>query len=241
MSRIAIASIFRNSVPYLDRYVKQVADLSGHLCGLGFDIHLIAAEGDSTDDTYEQLKRKLGYLYGRVQHVSTGSQLSIIKAEHGGKAYGSVDNPFRWKNISYVCNKVLESVEEDDDFLLYVESDLIWDAETMQYLLGHLHQQQHIDAVAPLSIHQPTKRFYDTWGHRKDGQCFQQDRPYHPGIRGISLTPIDSAGSCIAMRGEVARECRFTPPELDIVGFGNDIRARGYKLYLDPGLRVLHP
>ena len=241
MSRIAIASIFRNSTTYIDRYIKQVADLTGHLCGLGFDIHLIAAEGDSTDGTWDMLKTRLSYLNGRIMHVANGSQLTLFQANHGGKNYCSVDDAQRWRNISYVCNKVLESVEEEDDFLLYVESDLIWDAETMQYLLGHLHNQQHIDAVAPLSIHKPTGLFYDTWGHRKDGQQFQQQRPYHPGVRGIALTPIDSAGSCIAMRGEVARECRFTPPEQGIVGFGNDIRAHGYKFYLDPSLRVLHP
>jgi hypothetical protein len=240
VSRIAIASIFRNSTSYLDRYMRQVADLAGHLCGRGFDIHLIGCEGDSTDDTWNVLKARMNYLYGRVQHVSTQSQLTLFKEDHGGQIYGSVDNPFRWANISRVCNKVLESVEEADDYLLYVESDLIWDADTMQYLLGNLHTQQHIDAVAPLCLHQPTGLFYDTWGHRKDGVPFRQHKPYHPAV-GNKLTPIDSAGSCIAMRGEVARACRFTPPTQGIVGFGNDIRAKGYALYLDPQLTIYHP
>lgn len=241
MARIAIASIFRNSTGYIDRYVKQVADLSGTLCGPGFDIHLIAAEGDSTDGTFGMLKERLHYLYGRIQNVSTASQLTLFQANHGGPVFGSVDDAQRWRNISYVCNKVLDSVEEDDDYVLYVESDLIWDAETMQYLLGHLHMQQHIDAVAPLSIHQPTKLMYDTWGHRAEGSQFRQHYPYHPSMRGTKMIKLDSAGSCIVMRGEVARECRFTPPEMGIVGFGKDINDHGYQLWLDPTLQVYHP
>lgn len=239
MTRIAIASIFRNSTGYLDRYIRQLSDLTGHLAGLGYDIHLIAAEGDSTDSTWRDLNERLKYLFGYIVNVAQGSELTIIKAEHGGPVFGSIDDSTRWRNISFVCNKVLESVADEDDSVLYVESDLIWDAQTMLYLMGHV---GIVDAVAPLSIHQPTGLFYDTWGHRKGGVPFQQQRPYHPDITSmIKLVPIDSAGSCIAMKGEVARVCRFTPPELGIVGFGNDIRAHGYTLMLDPSLRVMHP
>lgn len=240
MSRIAIASIFRNSTGYLQRYIEQLAALTGSLTGAGFDIHLIFAEGDSTDTTWSSLNQRAAFLFQWISGTSKQSELTLFKAEHGGPVFGSVDDVARWRNISYVCNKVLESVAEEDTYLLYVESDLIWDSDTMMFLLGDLDAHGGIDAIAPLSIHQPTGTFYDTWGHRKDGQRFSPSKPYHPGV-GTRMTPIDSAGSCIAMRGEVARSCRFVPPEQGIVGFGSDIRAKGYTLYLDPQLRVYHP
>jgi hypothetical protein len=240
MPRIAIASMFRNSSSYIDHYAGQIADLTGWLVGRGYDIHLIAAEGDSSDDTWEKLNARLAYVMGRITYIAKDSKLTIFKAEHGGPVFGSIENTQRWRNISFVCDKILEAVELEDTYLLYVESDLFWDADTMQYLLGHLDASSDIDAIAPLCIHQQTGQFYDTWGHRKDGQRFQGPRPYHPGV-GLKLTEIDSAGSCIAMKGEVARNCRFNPADEGIVGFGRDIHAKGYKLWLDPQLQVFHP
>jgi hypothetical protein len=242
MSRVAIASIFRNSESYIHRYFEQLAMLTGSLTGAGFDIHLILVEGDSIDNTWNMLQDRARFLFKWFESIgrSQNSKLSLFQASHGGPVFGSVDNEQRWRNISYVCNKVLESVEEADDYLLYVESDLIWDADTMQYLLGDLDNHGLADAVAPMSIHRTTGLFYDIWGYRKDGVAFTPHPPFHPGV-GIRFTPIDSAGSCIAMRGEVARACRFTPPERGIVGFGGDIRAKGFTLYLDPQLRVYHP
>jgi len=240
MPRVAIASIFRNATSYIPHYIGQMADLAGHLTGRGYDIHLIVAEGDSSDDTFAMLGSRISYLHDRIMHVTNGSKKTIIKADHGGPVFGSVDDAVRWRNISFVCNQVLDAVTKEDDYLLYVESDLYWDADTMQYLLGHLDHDPRVDAVAPLCIHQQTGYCYETWGHRKNGQRFQATPPYHPDV-GLKLTEIDSAGSCIAMRGEVARACRFNPPELGIVGFGYDINAKGYHFFLDPQLRVYHP
>mgnify|MGYP001599850241 FL=1 len=239
MPCIAIASMFRNAESYISHYTTQMADLTGHLCGLGYDIHLIAAEGDSTDQTWTVLNERLNYLFGRIRHVSAQSKLTILQVNHGGPVFGSIDNEQRWRNISMVCDKILEAVDPEDTFLVYVESDLLWDADTMQYLLGRL-EDSGIDAIAPICIHKPTGLCYGTWDLRKNGQRFQAHKPYHPEV-GLDLTPIDSAGACIVMRGEVARSCRFSPPELGIVGFGHDISAHGYRLMLDPTLFVFHP
>jgi hypothetical protein len=239
MPRIAIASMFRNSESYIDRYVGQVTDLVGHLCGKGDDIHLIAAEGDSTDGTWDMLKSRLDYLIKAVHMVSPGSKLTMMQVNHGGPVFGSIDHEQRWRNISLVCNRILEAVERKDDYLIYVESDLIWDSHAMYSLLAHL-EEPGIDAIAPICIHRPTGLNYETWGHRKDGQRFQANKPYHSHV-GSDLTRIDSAGSCIVMHGYVARICRFTPPEQGIVGFGHDINGAGYRFWLDPTLFVHHP
>lgn len=236
-SRVAIGSIFRNSEPYLDRYFTQVASLTGWLAGKDIETHLILVEGDSTDDTWRVLQERGKFLMSFIQNVSPGSEITLLKKDHGGPSFGSVDNDIRWRNISKVCNALLNCVSAKDDALVYVESDLIWNRETILHLLEHI---KEVDAVAPMCFHQQTGLFYDIWGHRKDGVRFSQYAPYHPGITN-GLTTIDSAGSCIVMKGSVARSCRFTPPELGIVGFGGDIREKGFALCLDPSQKVVHP
>lgn len=227
--RIALGSIFRNSSPYLDRYFQQVSDLRDALrLGSGGTDHLrlILGEGDSTDDTLEQLIARSGTL-----------DAHIVKRDHGGPVFESVESDQRWKQISYVCNGVLERVTEQDDFFIWVESDIIWKPITMVELIHHVYRGA--DAVAPM-CYGVKGLFYDVWGFRKDGRRFEKLHPYHPGLNG-RLTDIDSAGSCIAMRAEIARRCRFEPPEQGIVGFCGRIREAGWRLAVDPGLEVRHP
>ena len=45
-----LASIFRDSATYVDRYVEQVKALRELM-----PVRVVAVEGDSTDDTYDQL------------------------------------------------------------------------------------------------------------------------------------------------------------------------------------------
>lgn len=228
MKTIALGSIFRNSTPYLDRYFEQVEALNNTLHSRGDSLRLILLEGDSTDNTFNLLSEK----------VFHGEKI-VEKREHHGPLFGSVDDAIRWRNSSYVWNGVMEHVRATDDEFIYVESDLIWDADTMLRLLQLLESHEEIDAVAPMCFH-VSGFMYDTYGHRKDGIRFSPTPPYHPGVNG-DLTEIDSAGSCLVMRGLVARNARFNPPELGIVGFGQDIRGRGFKLWLAPFLKVLHP
>jgi glycosyltransferase involved in cell wall biosynthesis len=241
--KVAIASIFRNSVGYLPRYFNQVARLALELERRTDTLSIVVAEGDSTDATEQELraylKRYNGIFHTRYQ----------IKAEHGGPSFGSVDNAERWRNISFVCNALLRQVTElkGHEVVIYVESDLIWEPDVMLQLIDDLHQP-HVDAAAPLCIHQPTNLFYDTWGHRSGGVRFGQYPPYHamldlPGAESMqnALYPLDSAGSCIAMASAVANHARFEPPELGIVGFGQDMRRLGFNLMLDPSVSVYHP
>lgn len=233
---LGIASIFRNSTNYLFRYFTQVANLMEELQKEGHDYRLYFAEGDSVDNTYDQIHSVI---------YDANLPATLLRVNHGGPVFGSIDNDQRWRNISFVCNTLLDRVTEDIDWLdalIYVESDLFWMPETMLALLGHL-EHESVDAVAPMCFHLPTNLFYDVWGHRKNGVRFGQFPPYHIGLleNPGALTRIDSAGSCIVMTAPVANHARFIPPELGIVGFGNNMRELGFKLWLDPNQKVLHP
>jgi hypothetical protein len=216
---VTLASMFRDSVDDLGRYFDQIEALDGMI-----DVRLVIAEGDSVDNTYNELD-------GRIGRADT-----LLKVDHGGVRYPSVDTELRWAKLAYVCNTIMEHVP-DDAPLIYVESDLIWDAQTMLRLLDHLEQ---VPAVAPMCFQD--ERFYDTFGHRGlDGQRFHMFPPYHPDLEfGSGLVEIGSAGSCVAMRAEVIPKARFGDNDC-IVGLGRSIRENGFSFWLDPTLKVLHP
>jgi hypothetical protein len=229
---IVIGSIFRNSTSYLNRYFNQVARLTEAMEAAGHTLSMILVEGDSTDDTYAVMRQRI--------ELETLNAI-LLKCEHGGPVFGSIDNETRWRNISKVCNHLLNNTPKCD-ILIYVESDILWTPETMMALIDHIPE---VDIIAPMCFHLPTGKFYDTFGYRKNGEMFSYHSPYHPSIDRTfapgETIPIDCAGSCFIMKGEVTRLARFSPPELCIVGFGQDARQWGFSYHLDPNQRVYHP
>lgn len=216
---VVIGSIFRDSTGYLDRYFAQVQALAEHV-----SIKLVVAEGDSTDGTF-----------GALADALTTDD-TLLKVDHGGPKYGSVDHADRWWRIAKVCNAVMAAIPPGMD-VIYVESDIIWDASTM---LGLLNDLREVPAVAPMCFQ--GERFYDVWGHRGlDGRRFDPWPPYHPALEATTdrLVPIASAGSCIVMRADVAGQVRFGINDC-IIGLGRDLQQTG-GLYLDRELHVTHP
>jgi len=251
---IAIASAFRNSFNRIPEYVARVATLvavhpSDHF-------HLIWVWGDSTDGTVTQLNDHAGLITDRF-----GGQVSVAVVEHshGGPVWGSVVSAERFAALSGLFNKMLDSVPEVADTVVWVESDLVWDIRTMGALIAYTlnDHQMSVDMVAPLTFAGPYH--YDTWGCRGlDGQQFSPFSPYHS-----SLTPffdslmkpkdyaqqsvieyllfeVSSVGSCVAMVGELARRIRIVDGGA-IVEFCARAREAGYRIFVDPSLRVMHP
>jgi len=225
MKTVLMASIVRDGSHYLDRYAVQVGRLSALLGEQGWKLRLALAENDSQDDTHRRLQMLASDHHGAAWDLS-----------HGGPKFGSIDNAVRWGNIARTWNRLLDRVAGwQRQALIYVEADLIWTEGTMVRLLQHL---DTVPAVAPMcwmgSI------FYDIWGHRKDGVHFRNTPPFHPALVGHNggLMQIDSAGSCIAMRGDVAQVARLNETEAMI---GPSIYEQGHSLWLDPSLEVRHP
>lgn len=232
---IVIASIFRDSASYIDRYVSQAAALRDALAARGDSLRGVWGEGDSNDRTATILAEK-----ARKRALT----FDLIDVSHGGPKFSSVNVEQRWRQISYCCNAVLDAIPQSADVVIYVESDLIWSADTMTALIDRL--SPGVDVVAPMSMAygEDRPRFYDTYGHRSDGVRFEPYSPFHNGLTDLGegqLLRLDSAGSCLVMLGTVARKTRFTPPQLGIVGWGEDINKNGYAFWLDPGQAVWHP
>lgn len=219
-----VASVFRDSESYLGRYVAQIEALREHI-----DVYVIAVEGDSDDNTWKALQ---------------DTDFYVLKAEHGGPRYGSIDYPTRWRQIAAACNVAMIAATrlcEPDGPFCYIESDLIVEPETLLTLQDDL---TRVPAVAPMSMirNQTTGelRFYDTYGHTKNGKPFQTLEPYCDDWDPDTLIPIDTAGSCFMTLGHYLPLLNFSPTSC-IRGIGESLRDNGYQLYLDPTVEVTHP
>lgn len=215
-----LASVFRNSSEYLNRYQDQIEALRKHM-----PVHVVAVEGDSRDDTWRRLQSLDFY---------------SLKAEHGGPSYGSIDFPIRWRQLAAACNIAMIAATRlcgRDEPFCYVESDLIWEPETMLQLVEDL---KVVPAVAPMSKHLGSEGFYDLYGHRRHGKPFLRQPPYCDGWDPEALFSIDSAGSCFVTLGHYLSFLNFSPDGC-ILGIGQSLRDNGQQLFLDPTVSVFHP
>lgn len=223
-----LGSIFRDSTPYLPRYFGQVRELAAELKARGDSLRVIWAEGDSVDDTWDMLAMTLdGSLEGR-----------LLRCAHGGPRYGSVDQIERWRQVAPVCNAVLAQVEDDVDAVVYVESDLVWEPATMLRLLSW-RDETDFDAISPMVWYGTpgSTWFYDVYAFRAAGRHFTASPPYHPALT-HRVMAVESTGSCLVMRGDVARACRFG---LETCLIGESLAEHGYSLWVDPGASIWHP
>lgn len=221
---VVVGSMFRDSVPYLDRAFDQYQRLAKELDAKGDHCRFLFVENDSADDTRQRL-------------LDFDGDVEIIFRSDDCPYWPSVDVRERWRHLAWVANGVLENVLEEDDVVLYVESDLAWEPATMLRLLDHLN---HVEVVSPLNM-RADGTLYDRWGTRgMDGRRFTADPPHHLSLVGAEgLVEIQSAAGCTAMLAEVARACRFSPDDC-YVGLNRDIRLHGWNVWLDPTLEVVH-
>lgn len=238
---VTLCSAFRNASSFIGRYFEQMAKLQERLDEREDELHLVLCEGDSMDNTWS-------CLYSFTDDFNC----EVFRLDHGGPAYGSVVNAERFANIAKVCNAIWERIPQacpvgDADAVIFVESDLIWQPATMLALLDDL---EHVPAVSPMVMLEregwPPNLFYDTWAFRRNGAHFTHNPPYVPlTIKGhtmmmdTGLEQIDSAGSCMAIRGPLARQLCW-PAEDVFVGLCRRIYEMGGSVWLDPMQRVVH-
>lgn len=226
---ICLCSAFRDSVPYLDRYLGQVTELYRLLTQRGDRLHCVWGEGDSEDGTYRELSATW-YAW----------DTTIVDCTHGGKSYDSVVREERFRQLAHVGRCIFAAIPADSDVVVYVESDIAWDAKTMMGLIDRLSEYP---AISPMILLQrggwASNSFYDTYVFRKDGRQFGHHPPYHSCYRPDRPFPVDSAGSCMAMRGEIARRLIFDEQTI-FPDLCRQIYAGGASVWVDPRLCVIH-
>ncbi len=226
---IVLGSAFRNASAQIDRWSSQCCSLETALDNIGYTLGMVAVEGDSTDSTK-----------GRLEALcNAGAPLSVVTCDHGQRVFGSTECPDRLAALSKVGNAILSSVNETDDILVYVESDLVWKPETIMNLIHRVVDLDY-DVIAPLIF--ADENFYDVFVYRGlDGERFGPFKPYHSSLAGKELpVEVSSVGSCLVMKAEVARKCQIRN-DMALLGFCADVREKGYRIFVDPMERIEHP
>lgn len=233
---VTLCSAFRNAESYIGTYFYQIDNLALALRERGDKLRIIAAFGDCTDSTGQLLKDQVIF---RGASLSLLFSVDIFPFDHGGADYGSVVNEERFRNIARVCNAIWERIPQDADAVIWVESDLIWQPETMLALVDNLAEYP---AVVPMVM---LKRagyspefFYDTWAFRMGTTHISPMPPYFRNWDGVTPLQVSSAGSCMVIRGELARKVHW--PADVFVGLSRDIYGYGGSVWLDPKVSVIH-
>ena len=83
--------------------------------------------------------------------------------------------------------------------------------------------------------------FYDIFAYRDvDGNRFGPFAPFHPLLETRAFVEVGSVGSCLVMKGEVARKCRVDDAS-GLVGFCADARRNGFRIWVGSDRTVRHP
>ena len=228
-SNWVIVSAFRNAPAHqIDRWLTQCGTLRALVTGR---CRIVAVVGDcSPGDRTEALLRSGA--------LARGMGLEIVEYNHGGPHFGSVESAQRMRQLSGVGNAMLDAVAPDDDLVLYVESDLIWEAHVPLELAGYLDGWKGPHVVAPLVI--AGEYFYDVWGFRLNGERFAPFFPYHKDL-GPGLTCVDSVGSCMVMYAIVAQNQLLRMSDGALVELCGKLCSSGHVIGVVPTLSVRHP
>jgi hypothetical protein len=145
----------------------------------------------------------------------------------------------------------LSAVQDDDDFVLWHESDLFTPSDLVQRLTA---LNVAVAGGWPLLSHEPsmtlgptTKKriyldeaiFYDTWGYRKNNVRFTNLAPYHD-CYSPEPFQLDTVGSVVLVKADyIRRGARMNGKGL--VGLCDNIREMGGEVWCDPRVPVVQP
>lgn len=232
--RIVVGSAFRDTPPWrAEQYFNRVAALQAH-AREGHQVRVIAAEGDSRGNTRGLLA---------AEAARCRLEVAFPECTTGAPHFGSVEDPARMRALSIVGNAIFGAVQPDDDVLVYVENDIKWTPHDIGSLIdAAMRRMEGFDVIAPLVM--AGEAFYDVWGFRGfDGARFAPFAPFHSSMEDRLTTgrplEVSSVGSCLVMRGEVARAARMRNGGA-LVDWCADARSLGFRIAAWPMFRVQH-
>lgn len=227
---VTVLSCFRDAAHYVERYCEQMDGLQTALQARGDSLHLVLGYGDSVDGTGAAL----------FDECSNRFCAHLIDVSHGGPYHGNIVHPERFQQLAGIWGRLWQHIPPEADAVVFCEGDLVWRAETLLTLVDRLDDYAAIAPMVWLTRRgYPPPFFYDVWAYRKDGAAFAQRAPFFDGWPPAAPVPIDSAGSCVAFRGEVARGLVWSEKNL-IVGLCEQVYAQGGSLWLEPNVSVQH-
>lgn len=231
LPKISIWSQFRNSAgAQIDLYRTQI-EMMNYPHEL---IRLYLCEGDSDDNTLPQLR----------DWAINDSRIRIIKYDTGIPHFAHSPRQERMKAVSENGNKGWNAIAKDawGDFALMIESDLMYKTDLLRLLIDR--RPTEADIFSPM-IWIPVSgglRFYDIWAYRVNGKMFEPNGPeWYFAHYGSGLLEVDSVGSVVLFRMNLITEGLRLGETDCVLGMCNEARQRGYRIFVDPTINVLHP
>jgi hypothetical protein len=231
LPKISVWSQFRNAAgEQIARYRQQIEALD-YPADL---LRLYLCEGDSDDDTLTEL----------AQWAATDARVKIVKHDTGIPHYSHSPRPERMRAVSENGNMGWDAIARDGwgEYGLMLESDLLYKPDLFERLVTR--RPAKADIYSPMIWIQvkASIRFYDIWAYRIDGEKFQPTGPeyYYSKYHGRPFE-LDSVGSVVLIRMQLIHEGLRLGESDCILGMCNEARKRGYHIYCDPTIDVLHP
>ncbi|HRY91561.1 MAG TPA: glycosyltransferase, partial [Candidatus Gracilibacteria bacterium] len=230
---IAICSLVRNGMAYLPVYRRQLEQLQ--LTG-SQTWHLYIVDGKSTDGTKEFLEN----------WAKEDSRISIKQEEKNGEPFAN--RTAAWAFAANQCLKMIPA-KSAHQYILWMEPDLYFPPETISKLLS-----DNVDVVAPIIYLGGS--FYDQWAFRdKKGKSWSCQPPFHKKFKPFTLIEMQSVGSCVLFKRSVLdsgiifkdhgpfeyknkSDCHQNGL---LVGICQEAGIKGFKIWADTGIAVLHP
>lgn len=250
--KISIWSQFRNSAGQHIELYQQRIDALDYPSNL---IKLYLCEGDSDDDTLTQLEA----------WSIKDPRIRIVKHDTGIPHYAHSPRPARMKAVSENGNVGWDVIAEDnqtllhqgncdllpsgdftvtlrDNFALMLESDLLYNPDLLRSLIERRPAEADIFSPFVWIEVDGALRFYDIWAYRLKGEMFQPTSPeWYFSRYGSGLLEVDSVGSVVLFRMNLITEGLRLGEADCILGMCNEARRRGYRIFVDPTINILHP
>jgi hypothetical protein len=229
--RIGIFSIFRDDAG------ANIAAYRRRINSLDYPpelLRLYLAEGDSIDDTYNEL----------IDWENEDERVNVAKADSGLPRHGHTTDPERFTALAKATNAAIDLLDYDSwaDLVVLIESDLIYDSDLLEKLVSHKPDGKSVIAPMIWLATQTSFRFYDIWAFRNfNGDHFPLEPiewylEHYPRI----IFEIQSAGSVVMFDMEAIKSgCRYDSEV--IAGMCKQARQLNYRIYCDPNISVLHP
>lgn len=228
--------------------VTPIRDAAGHplsalierLTSLDYDnLRFIAVEGDSADDTLQELERwtiKIKNLY-------------IVKRDTGKPRFGHIVSQERFKHLAGIINAGVEAAIADNwaDYILAIPSDVHFEPDLVTRLLSH---DKHLIAAMFWTEEASGLRFYDTWAFSRAGMSlapfnftwYQTHFPAEHSAEYSQGSPVemDTVGGAILTRADLFRQgLRYSEVNLDR-GLCEQVRSMGHSVWCDPNTHIIH-
>lgn len=214
LSRVQIMSSVRQGSWWLPKFLEQ-------LDGIDYPTRLLRytfVEGGSTDRSREilldWLKTKKDVYYRQID-MPSGLKLRERMWFSGNHARQLLKTEM--KGVA------------PDDYLFICDCDVIKIPRNILKVLISL----DVDVVAPYTYVDGSEVFFDTW-------AFRYDEDSDVVVPKADLIPMKSVGACpVLIKAAVVRAVDYWGDQA-IVGFCNEAREKGFKIWSYPGMKCYH-